>query len=218
MNSSILSPLENLPYFTFEGFRQIAGDNLNNVEHARITIDRWVKAGHIIRLKKGKYMHRYFYERYHREPAFSAVVSSILEPLSYLSLEYVLQLHGVLTEITYPTSAITTKNTHTIVNSMGTFNYRHIKKDLFTGYQISEAFGIPYSQASKAKALFDYLYLRPQSARITFSDYDLAEDLRLNLEEFTIEDRIEFSGYVRDSRKPKMFRIGKNLESHIWRH
>ncbi len=216
MNVKILSPFENFPYFTIQGFRQIARDDLT-IEHARIALNRWVRSGHLINLKKGKYMHHSFYERYRREPEFSAMVSSILEPLSYLSLEFVLQQNELLTEITYPISAITIKNTHTIINPLGTYQYRHIKQDLYQGYQTYEAFGVPYSTASKAKALFDYLYLRPRPANITSSHYDLADDLRLNLEDFTKEEIIEFGSYVTISGKPKMMWILKNLEEHTWR-
>ncbi len=126
MKHTILAPFENLPYFTISGFRQIAGDEVTDDAHARVALYRWVKAGHLIPLKRGVYMHRGFHERHRHEAAFSPVVSAILLPQSYLSLEYVLQQHGILTEITYPITAITLKNTRTITNRLGTFVYRHI--------------------------------------------------------------------------------------------
>jgi hypothetical protein len=218
MRYTILSPFDNLPYFTIEGFRQLAGENISKAAHARIALNRWVKAGHLVALKKGMYMHHRFYERHRHEAEFSALVSAILEPLSYLSMEFVLQQHNILTEITYPITAATTKNTHTIINSLGTFEYSHIQRVLYTGYQISEANGITYAQASVAKALFDYLYLRPQTDKITSPDYDLAEELRLNLDEFTQPEKDEFIDYVMDSGKSKMKQILVNLESHVWRH
>ena len=119
--------------------------------HARIALYRWVKAGHLIALKKGVYMHRRFYERHRQEAAFSPVVSAILLPQSYLSLEYVLQQHGILTEITYPVTAITIKNTRTITNSLGTFVYRHIQPGLYQGFQIWKrtAFLMPRHRSPK---------------------------------------------------------------------
>jgi hypothetical protein len=45
-----------------------------------------------------------------------------------------------------------------------------------------EAYGVPYAQASAAKALFDYLYLRPLPAVLEPQRYNLVEDLRLNLD------------------------------------
>jgi len=216
MRHTILSSFENLPYFTIEGFRQIAGDDIADDARARTALYRWAKAGHLIALKKGVYMHRRFYERHRQEAAFSPVVSAILLPQSYLSLEYVLQQHGILTEVTYPVTAITIKNTRTITNSLGTFVYRHIRLDLYQGFQIAEAYGIPYAQASLAKALFDYLYLHPFPENIKPQHYNLAEELRLNLDEFTAAEREEFAGYVTTSGMAKMQRILKNLEQHVW--
>lgn len=222
MRYTILSTFERLPYFTIEGFRQIAGDNVVDDAHARIALYRWVKAGHLIALKKGVYMHHRFYEQHRQDAAFAPAVSTILLPQSYLSLEYVLQQHGVLTEITYPVTAITIKNTRTIVNSLGTFVYRHMQPYLYSGFQIMGAYGVPYAQASVAKALFDYLYLRALPAVLEPQHYNLAEDLRLNLEELTLEERDEFAEYALMSKTirrggAKMWRILKNLEVHVWR-
>jgi hypothetical protein len=222
MKSTTLSAFERLPYFTIEGFRQIAGDDAASDAHTRTALYRWVKAGHLIALKKGVYMHRRFFEQHREDTAFAPVISAILLPQSYISLEYVLQQHGILTEITYPVTAITIKNTRTIINPLGTFVYRHIRPDLYFGFQIMEAYRAPYAQASTAKALFDYLYLRPLPADLEPQRYNLAEELRLNLDEFSQEERDGFAGYVIKSetiRKGgiKMRRILNNLEVHVWR-
>lgn len=161
-------------------------------------------------------MHRHFYDRHSQEPAFMAMVSAILTPLSYLSLEYVLQLHGVLTEVTYPITAVTIKNTHTISNPLGDFVYRHLKPDFYRGYSISEIFGISYAIATPAKALFDYLYLRPLPIFFDPAAFDLAEELRLNISSFTQPERHEFREYVIASEKAKMIRILQNLENTVW--
>jgi hypothetical protein len=217
MRHTILDSFEGLPYFTIEGFRQIAEKDVSDAAHARVALYRWVKAGHLIALKKGVYMHRRFYERHRQEAVFLAMVSAIILPQSYLSLEYVLQQHGILTEITYPVTAVTLKNTRTITNCLGTFAYRHIQLAFYRGFQIAEAYGIPFAQASIAKALFDYLYLRPLPGGMTSSHYNLAEELRLNLDEFTSTEREEFTSYVTTSGMIKMQQILKNLEVHVWR-
>ncbi len=219
MNHTILSAFENLPYFTIAGFRQIAGDAVADDEHARVALYRWVKAGRLIALKKGVYMHARFYERCRQEANFSALVSAILQPQSYISLEYVLQTHQLLTEITYPVTAITIKNTRTITNPLGTFVYRHIQPALYCGFRMSEVHGILVAIASPAKALFDYLYLRPSA--IHLSDGNLAEELRLNLDELSPANRSEFAGYVLNSDPAKMGgvkmrRILTNLEKTVW--
>ena len=222
MRHTILSAFENLPYFTIEGFRQIAGDDAIADARTRTSVYRWVKAGYIIALKKGVYMHHRFYEQHRQDATFARIVSTILVPQSYLSLEYILQQHGILTEITYPVTAITLKNTRTIINHLGTFIYRHIQPNLYLGFQIMEAYGVPYGEATAAKALFDHLYLRTLPTDLDPEHYNLAEELRLNLEEFTREEQDEFSGYVQKiaaNRRGgvKMHRILNNLEAHVWR-
>ena len=217
MKSRILSSFENLPYFTVEGYRQISGEPAANAPAARIALHRWAKAGLIIPLKKGLYMHRRFYEQHRREAAFSPVVSAILLPQSYLSLEFVLQQRNILTEITYLVAAVTLKNTRLIENSLGTFSYRHLRPDLYYGFQIAEAYGVPYAQASLPKALFDYLYLRPSPGNSVSQRFNLAQELRLDLDEFTPPERAEFAGYVAASGSRKMNLILKNLERTVWR-
>lgn len=217
MKHTLLSAFENLPYFTIAGFRQIAGDDVASDEHARVALYRWVRSGYLVPLKKGMYMHRRFYERHGQEIDFSAMVSAILLPQSYLSLEYVLQQHAILTEIIYPVTAVTLKNTRTFTNSLGTFVYRHIRADYYQGFHITETHGMRYAQALPAKALFDYLYLRPTPGNLKAQTFDLAEDLRLNLDEFAPKERAEFAAYVAASGMVKMEQILHNLEFHVWR-
>jgi len=179
-------------------------------------LHRWAKAGHIFQLKKGVYMTRRFYEQHRADYLFSAAVSAILIPQSYLSLEFILQQHNLLTEVTYPITCITTKNTRRIVNSIGTFWYRNIRDDLYRGFTITEYFGIRFAQASVAKALFDYLYLRPLPASYRSPKINLTEELRLNLDELTATDRKEFSRFVEVSQSRKLMDILNNFRSNVW--
>ena len=214
MRHSILIPFERLPYFTIKGFLQLAGEEISSDAHARTALYRWIKAGYLIPLKRGAYMHHRFYERHRQDPTFSLLVSAIVLPQSYLSLEFVLQQYSILTEVTFPITAVTPKNTRVVVNPLGTFVYRHIQPGLYRGFSISEAYGVPYAQASLAKALFDYLYFRPLPAY--FGSFSLAEELRLNLDELTSADRDEFTSYVITSGKVKMRRILDNFRSSLW--
>jgi hypothetical protein len=132
-------------------------------------------------------------------------------------LEYVLQRYGILTETTYPISAITLKQTRIIENKLGIFTYRNIKEALYKGFSITDYAGVPFSQATAAKALFDTLYLRPWKGKGRSSHYDLAEDLRLNLEDFPEKERLDFSEFVEGSKSPKMDQILKNLRKTVWR-
>ena len=53
MKHTILSAFENLPYFTTAGFCQIAGDDIAVDALAWTALYHWVKAGHLIALKRG---------------------------------------------------------------------------------------------------------------------------------------------------------------------
>ena len=213
MKSSILSELDALPYFTLEAVKGLLGEEPAAGGTIRTALYRWMKAGIVIRLKKGVYMTRRFFEQHRAEASFAPMVSAILIPRSYISLEYCLQRNAILTEVTYPVTAITLKQTRVIENSLGTFTYRNIKAGLYTGFTLSETHGIPFAQATAAKALFDFLYLRPFQQ----ANFNLAEELRLNLDDFPEKDREEFAGYIALSGSSKMERILKSLRDTIWR-
>ena len=214
MKTDLLHPFENIPYFTMEGFKQITG--MESPEQVRTLLHRWAKAHHILQLKKGVYMTRRFYDLHRVEYLFSAAVSAILIPQSYLSLEFILQQHNLLAEATYPITCITTKNTCRIINPIGVFWYRSIRDNLFHGFTITEYFGIRIAQATVAKALFDYLYLRPLPVSYRNIKINLAEELRLNLDELSTTDRKEFSRIVEESKSRKMKEILNNFRSNIW--
>jgi len=215
MKTSILSSLDSSPYFTIEAVKQLSGDETKAAGTVRTSLHRWMKSGDVVQLKRGVYMTRRFHELHRSDADFSLAISAVLIPQSYVSLEYILQRYGVLTETTYPVSAITVKNTRVFDNALGTFTYRHIRDDLYQGFSLSQYLGVQIAKASLAKALFDYLYLRPRRMLPTSN---LAEDLRLNLLGFSTEEREEFETYVQASCVKKMAFILKDLRSTVWQH
>jgi hypothetical protein len=218
MNKEILNTFNQIPYFTIEAVKQLYDAENLSEGSIQTALYRWMKADHVIQLKKGIYMTRQFFERHRSDPDFSPMVSSILIPQSYVSLEFVLQRHAILTEITYPVSAITIKQTRVIENRLGTFSYRNIKEDLYTGFEFYEYLGIPFSMATLPKAIFDYLYLRPLSLVINSSQFNLIEDLRLNLDEISEQDQNQFSEFVELSKSKKMQKILKIFRNTVWQH
>jgi len=211
-----LKPLEKVPYFTITGFKQVLNAGESDTQRVREMLSRWVKTGYVFRLKKGVYMTRRFYELHQNHASFRPAVSAIILPQSYVSLEYVLQRAGVMTEVMYPLTAVTLKNTRKIANSLGTFVYRNIKLPLYTGFNQETFFGVIFNQASVAKALFDYFYLRPLPRSLRTHNINLAEDLRLNLDELSSDVRDEFEDFIELSNSPKMMFIHENLRRTIW--
>ncbi len=218
MKSENLSSLESFPYFTIEAAKQLLGDESVAAGTIQTTLYRWMKAGQIIQLKKGVYMTRRFFELHRADADFAPMISAILIPQSYLSLEYILQRSAILTEMTYPVTAVTLKQTRVFENKLGTFTYRNIKAELYQGFTFTEYLGIPFAQATVAKALFDFLYLRPWKCSRRLASYDLTEDLRLNLEDFSENDQDEFITFVEISKSEKMNQILKSLRKTVWRH
>ncbi len=216
MKTSILSSLESFPYFTIEAVQQLIGDDSLATGTIQTALYRWMKTGHIVQLKKGVYMTRHFFELHRKDADFAPAVSAILIPQSYVSLEFILQRHAILTEVTYPISAVTLKHTRVIENKLGAFTFHNIKENLYEGFVISNYLGIPFSEATLAKAFFDYLYLRPWKGKNKLSSYNLIEDMRLNVEGFSLEDQIEFTEFVESSRSRKMNQILKNLRKTVW--
>lgn len=212
MNTTILRSFANIPYFSIEAYKQVSG--MESVHTTRVLLHRWSRAGHILPLKKGIYMTREFYEQHRGDAAFPLAVSAILVPKSYVSLEYILQQHNLLTEVTYPVTCITDKNTRTITNAIGTFWYRSLRPQLYTGFSIAEYYGIRYGYASLAKALFDYLYLRPIPPSYRSKTTNLAAELRLNVGELDQSSWDELGALVDFSASRKMKAIYKNLEIH----
>ena len=218
MKHSILSSLDSLPYFTIEAVKQLLRDESAAGGTIQTALYRWMKTGQIIQVKKGVYMTRRFFELHRAVADFAPMISAILIPQSYLSLEYILQRTAILTEMTYPSSAVTLNQTRVFENKLGTFTYRNIKADLYKGFTFSEYQGIPFSQATVVKALFDFLYFRRWKGGKQLAGYDLAEDLRLNFEDFSENDHVEFVTFVGIRKSPKMNQILNNLRKTVWQH
>jgi predicted transcriptional regulator of viral defense system len=218
MKRSILFSLEPLPYFTMEAVKQLVDNEQIPVATIRTALYRWMKDGRLIKLKKGLYMSQRFFELHRSDLDFAPAVSTVLLPQSYVSMEYVLQRNSILAEVTYPVSSITLKQTRVIENKLGTFAFHNIKESLFFGFELSDYFGILVSQAKVTKALFDYLYFRPLKGEERSASFNLAEELRLNIEDFPKKEQEEFAEYVQRSKSRKMEGILRNLKETIWRH
>ena len=185
-----IKKLENLSYFNKDTISQFVDINKNALSQ---DVNRWIKNGTLIQLKKGFYVTSNYFERLGKKTPYLEFISNKLREPSYLSLEYVLQKYGVLTESIYSINSITIKSSRIYRNNLSLFIYRNIKDELFTGFNITEKNGFSVKESTKAKALFDWLYLR----MLRFKKIDLAivESFRLNLDSFKIKDFREFKIY-----------------------
>jgi len=202
----ILAYVGKLPFFKIEnlGILQIPPHYL------KIILSRLENKKEIIRLKKGLYTSSEFIEKTKRNNEFSSFLeflsSKIYSP-SYLSLEYILYENNILTEMPQNFTLITKNKTYTFSNSLGVFLYHKIRASLFCGFKIKRINNFFIYKAEKAKALFDFLYLRKN----IILNKEMVEELRLNLKNFTINDRKNFEKYIDLEGSKKMKKIYNSL-------
>jgi len=197
-----LSQLNTASFFTKETLSQVM-ESTDNALSANI--QRWIKNGKLIQLKKGLYVTKEYYQTIANKEAYYEFLANILKKPSYLSMEYVLQKYSMLTESVFAITSVTRKKTRMYQNCIGTFLYANVKDELFTGFNITNKSGYEVKEASKAKALFDFLYLRLW--RVSEISREIIESYRFNLGEMQTEEYIEFESYVKLSG----FRKFKNL-------
>ena len=174
---------EGLPIFSFSDLKTIAPDP----KYLKIMLSRRVKSGDIIRLKKGLYTSSAYWNNTRlarTNNSFLEFVANKLATSSYLSLDYVLQAHGMMTEMSNNFTSIALSKPIKFANSFGVFIYHKIRPTLFTGFTIENRDGFDIYKACLAKALFDWLYLR----RHLITDAVSAEELRLNWDAFASAD------------------------------
>ena len=124
----------------------------------RCALTRWMAAGYITHLKNGLYA----FSEWISTPGVDLIVANLMYRPSYISLYSALSHYGMIPEFVTHTTSVTTLKTAVFKNDLGTFDYRHIKPELFWGYQIIDTISSRKSLiAVPEKALLDLLYLTP---------------------------------------------------------
>ncbi len=204
-----LKKLSRLSYLDKETLAQLVEVSDNSLY---ANIKRWLRNGHLIQLKKGLYVTEDYFRSVPDPDIYRSFVANKLREPSYLSLEYVLQKYGLLTEAVFAFTSVTLKSGRIYKNKLGVYSYRNIKEKLFRGYRIVSRNGFDVKEATKAKALFDYLYLK--LLRLREIDADLIRSFRLQLDEVSNQDMDEFSGYCEESGLKKFAALPKLLRKH----
>lgn len=194
--------LERLPFFNKKTAEVLIGKKGRNLDKK---IERLLKKSYLISLKKGLYTTEGFCLSTFDKKSYFEYLANVLRYPSYLSLEYVLSLNGLIPEGVFALTSISLKSSRIYENKLGTFIYRNVKKELFCGYRQVKKGEFLISEATIAKALFDFLYLkRNLSADL---NYELTAGLRINWDVFSTQDLEEFAGYVKLTRSLKMRKI-----------
>lgn len=195
--------VKRLPYFSFD---DLAGVETNRT-YLKILFSRYEKAGRVVRLKKGLYVAKDYLDNLEKKGRLSAyleMISNTLYEPCYLSLDYILYKHNMLTEVPVNFTLVSSRKTKTLANVLGRFYYHKIKKELFCGFSAVRKDGdFMILEATKAKALFDFLYFKKDF----FSGKESVEELRLNLENFTGRDKAELAAYAKIEKSKKIKKI-----------
>lgn len=202
----IFEHLKGLPYFRLEDLSGLSADK----NYLKTLFCRYVKRGKLVRLKKNLYATRDFLEEMRRQNALSSYtefLANLLYPSSYLSLEYVLYHHQILTDVPVHLTCVTTRKTNHFTNALGTFFYHTLQKQLYCGFTLESKNNFTIARATRAKALFDYLYLRKNLLAASQE----VKELRLNLGELNTKDRLELKKYIELEGSRRMRTIFKNL-------
>jgi len=206
----LMSYVVKLPYFDFKTLNAVEKNN----HYLKTFVNRYKQRGEIISLKKGLYTTKKFLDNFNQLNHFNSFVpfnefiANILCQPSYLSLEYVLAENNILTENPFGITSITKNKTTKFINYFGQFIYHKIKDKLFLGFTTkiryeNQIAALTIFKASKAKALFDYLYLRKN----ILLDNKSIDELRLNISEFKPIEIKEFNSYINLEGSKKMKEI-----------
>lgn len=194
--------IKDLPYFTVINLSVIE----KNRGYLKISLSRMSKSGEIIRLKKGMYVSKNYLDSVRMVGKYNdycEFISSAMYEPAYLSAEYVMAEHNLLTEAVYNFTLVSTNKTNSIINGLGSFSYYTVKKDLFFGFKLKPNDYYLIYKASLAKALFDFLYIRKD----LFINSETVDELRLNLENLKNKDIAELKKYIKKEGSKKMKNI-----------
>jgi len=208
METNIFQKLEKLPFFTLDALRSQLGKN------PLPTMKYNIKVGKVFRLKRGVYVTKEFVKKVKYQGRFEDYLEFLATKLllpSYLSLEYMLSKYAVLSESPFTLTLITTKTPRVIKNFLATFAYSNIKEELFCGFNPAKKGDFEIKYATKAKALFDFLYLKKKILKVI--NKEVLRELRLNLEELKKGDWEEFENYLSLTKSKKMERIFQLLKT-----
>jgi len=205
----IIASVENLPYFTLDDLSSIE----KNKNYLKILFSRYEKTGKLIRLKKGTYVTERYLLGNREMSQYHEFLANLLYQPSYLSLDYILCRHNLLTELTKNFTSATKNKTAHFSNKLGNFFYHKIKDELFCGFDIIKEGVFNIMRATKAKALFDFLYFRKN----LLTNENAIEELRLNLGEITEKDMEELKSYIKLEKSKKMNEIFIILYK-LWKH
>lgn len=152
----------------------------------RDKITSLIEQGVIIRVKKGLYV---FGKEWRQQPYSLETLANLIYGPSYISLEYALQLYGLIPEQVHTVTSVTTGRSRRFSTPVGNFSYRKIPMPSFAvGMDLlPNASGGSYLVAVPEKALVDKIQSErglPIRSRSDVERY-LIENLRMDIDDLS---------------------------------
>ena len=192
----------------FETGLLLAGDV--DPDNVRRQLSRWTAAGRIWQLRRGVYA---LAPPFQKVKPLPFLVANRLVRGSYVSLQSALAYFGLIPEAVPVTTSVTTQRPARWDTPLGVYEYRHVKRDLFFGYQLVDTFatlsaGLGNEQqafvATPEKALLDLVHLQPGG--------DAPEYLRqLRLQNLDQLDLEQLQLYAVRTSSPKLRRAADRI-------
>jgi len=174
----------NLEVFTTQEFKNIFGFDEKS---AAVKLTRYKNAGYLVSPKRGVY---YLAD----EPVDKFKIANRLYFPSYVSLDSILSARGIIPEVVYTITSVTTKASREFSDAQTVYKYYKIKKGAFLGYQKEGEKLV----ATPEKALVDYLYFVSQGKR--------ALNERLNLEKINRQQVFYYAKFFASKRLNNLLR------------
>lgn len=152
--------------------------------------------GFFIKLRNGLYILK------SKIPSNWEIANRLYQP-SYVSLESALSFHGIIPEVVYSTTSITTRPTRQFIALGQEFSYTRLKKSAYAGYLLSKSGEGRFLIASPEKALADYLYFVSLGKK-TLND-------RLYLKKL---DKRKLQSWVQLYKRPNLNRLIDQIYAH----
>ncbi len=151
-------------------------DALSSYSGVRQKINELIKAGVIIRVKKGLYT---FSPEYNQAPICKEVLANLIYGPSCISLEYALSYHRLIPERVEIITSVTPNRDKEFDTPLGQFNYRYLGAEKYP-HGIEQIWVDPHHPiliASPEKAICDYIVLNK-----------IRNDQNLDIQEFLESD------------------------------
>jgi len=141
----------------FETGLLLAGD-IDSAD-ARRQLYRWAKAGRIYRLRRDLYALAPPFQKVKPHPF---LIANRMARGSYVSRQSALAHYGLIPEYVPVVTSVTTSRPALWETPLGSYDFRHLKVEMFYGYQLLELGGRQQAfVATPEKALLDLVYLQP---------------------------------------------------------